>query len=87
MREYERVEKDYQISKYAELPLCIIVPGINNNRGFRTEKSLNSIFTQNYTNYRVILTDDASTDGTPEVIEKYLKFYDIPAEKVVLIKN
>jgi len=31
--------------------------------------------------------DDASTDGTQDLIEKYLKYYSIPESKGQLIKN
>jgi glycosyltransferase involved in cell wall biosynthesis len=57
--------------------MCIVAPGRNNNINFRVELNLNSIFTQNYTNYFVVLVDDASDDGTAEIIRKYLKFYNI----------
>ncbi len=56
---------------------CIIVPTYNNGKSFRTELNLNSIFSQNYSNYKVVIIDDASTDNTPVILQKYLKFYDI----------
>ena len=52
--------------------MCILVPGYNNNARFRIEYNLNSIFTQNYTNYRVVIIDDASVDGSGDVYRKYL---------------
>ncbi len=57
--------------------MCVIVPTYNNNQKFRMELSLNSIFSQNYTNYRVIVIDDGSIDGSPVFIKKYLNFYGI----------
>lgn len=69
------------------MPICVISPGYNNHGGFRSEKLLNSIFAQNYSNYRVVITDDASTDHTAEVIEKYLQFYGIKEDKAILVKN
>lgn len=42
--------------------MCIMVPGYNNNDKFRIEYNLNSIFAQNYTNYKVVIVNDASTD-------------------------
>lgn len=66
---------------------CIIVPTYNNGNSFRTELNLNSIFSQNYTNYKVVVIDDASTDNTPTIIKKYLDFYDISEKKCELVAN
>ena len=55
----------------------MVVTGHNTNKDFAIEANLNSIFTQNYSNYRVVIIDDGSDDGSQEVIEKYLKFYGI----------
>jgi glycosyltransferase involved in cell wall biosynthesis len=44
--------------------MCVVVPGYNNNAKFRLEYNLNSIFLQNYTNYFVVIINDASTDGS-----------------------
>lgn len=64
-REWHRLEKKFQLSKITkELPMCIVSPGFNNNAKFRIEYNLNSIFSQNYTNYKVIIINDASTDGS-----------------------
>lgn len=51
--------------------MCVVSPGYNNNAKFRIEYSLNSIFTQNYSNYKVIIINDASTDGSGEIYRKY----------------
>jgi len=64
-----------------------MVPGYNNNARFRIEYNLNSIFMQNYTNYKVIIIDDASTDGTTEAYKKYLDFYKIDKKYYTLIRN
>ena len=57
--------------------MCIVSTGYNNNDKFRIEYSLNSIFTQNYTNYKAVIINDASTDGSDEVYRKYFEFYQI----------
>ena len=67
--------------------MCIMVPGYNNNARFRIEYNLNSIFSQNYTNYRLILINDASTDGSGDVYREYMKFYNIPRDKYVYVEN
>ena len=81
------MERKYSVNKYNELPICVIAPGFNNNKDFRIEKNLNSVFLQNYTNYRIIITDDASDDGTADTVDKYLKFYGIGEDKAVFVKN
>ena len=48
---------------------------------------LDSIEHQNYTNYRLILTDDASTDGTYETIKQKIKQYPKLRAKTTLIHN
>jgi glycosyltransferase involved in cell wall biosynthesis len=37
---------------------------------------------QNYTNYKVVIIDDASTDQTPDLIQAYIDFYNIPSSKI-----
>ncbi len=77
--DYPRLDKLYNISKYPdEISFCLIAPGINNNQNNRIEYHLNSIFSQNYTNYLLVLIDDASTDGSQEIYRRYLDFHKIP---------
>jgi len=42
---------------------------------------------QNYTNYKAIIMDDVSTDGSLELYKKYLAFYKIDKKRYVLIEN
>ncbi len=60
-----------------EKPLVIIVPSFNNNEKHEdTERyrlNLDSIFSQEYSNYRVIYIDDCSTDGTADRVEGYVQ--------------
>jgi glycosyltransferase involved in cell wall biosynthesis len=67
--------------------MCILVPGYNNNAKFRIEHNLNSIFMQNYTNYKAVIIDDASTDGSLEIYKKYFAFYKIDKKYYTLISN
>lgn len=48
---------------------------------------MNSIFSQNYTNYKVVIIDDASKDDTAILIRKYLDYYRIAPERCELIVN
>jgi glycosyltransferase involved in cell wall biosynthesis len=41
-----------------------VVPTLNNGQDFRYEYNLQSIYNQNYTNYKVVVIDDASKDST-----------------------
>jgi len=49
--------------------VSIIVP--NYNHELFLEKRLDSIFTQTFTDYEVILLDDASSDNSISILEKY----------------
>ena len=70
-----------------EIPMCIVVPGYNNNARFRLEYNLNSIFRQNYTNYFAVIINDASTDGSDELFRNYLRHYGINPHRYVYIEN
>lgn len=70
-----------------QLPFCIVVPSFNNANNFRYEYNLQSIFNQDYSNYRVVIIDDASTDNTTALIKYFLKKSKELASKVVLITN
>ena len=37
------------------------------------ERCLNSILSQTYSNFELIIIDDGSTDGCPQIINKYEK--------------
>ena len=52
-----------------EKKFSIIIP--NYNKEQYIEETLNSIFNQTYKNYEVIVIDDASTDNSLEIINKY----------------
>ena len=67
--------------------MCIIAPGYNNNAKFRIEYHLNSVFQQNYTNYFLVLINDASTDNSDEVYRKWFDFYNIDRKNYIYIEN
>lgn len=54
----------------AEKPMVVIIPSYNNIQWY--EINLASVFTQEYTNYRVIYIDDCSTDGTGNAVVNYV---------------
>lgn len=68
----------------AEKPLVIVVPSYNNSEWY--QKNLDSIFSQQYNNYRVIYIDDCSPDNTGNLVEEYIKKCN-QQHRVTLIKN
>lgn len=62
-------EDKYHISKYKEMPICVVVPSYNNAAKDRYFHNMNSILQQDYSNYRIIFIDDASDDRTGELIK------------------
>ena len=48
------------------------MPTYNNNVKKRAIRNLKSIAQQNYSNYRVLIIDDASTDSTGKTIVEYV---------------
>jgi glycosyltransferase involved in cell wall biosynthesis len=67
--------------------MCIIVPSYNNNANFRIEYNLNSIFQQNYSNYFVVIVNDASTDASDLLYRNYLDFWNFTPSSYVYISN
>ena len=64
------------------LKVSIIVP--NYNHAEYLEERLNSIYSQTYTNYEVILLDDCSTDASRDILLRYQKMF---PEKTRIIFN
>lgn len=67
-----------------ELPIVVVVCSYNNSQW--SENTLNSIFTQKYKNFRVIIVDDCSTDNNREVIQGYIDKHNL-AKQVTFICN
>jgi glycosyltransferase involved in cell wall biosynthesis len=71
-----------------EHPIAVIIPSYNNSKNY--QKNLNSIFLQDYQNYRVLYFDDASTDDTYNLVLKYLDNFPLAKQKTTVfhsIKN
>lgn len=68
----------------AEIPIVVVIPSYNNKQWYQS--NLGSVFNQKYENYRVIYIDDASPDGTGELVREYIK--ELGQEhRVTLIQN
>lgn len=63
-----------------------MVPTVNNGKDFRYAYNLRSIINQNYTNYKIVIIDDASTDFNADLIQEFLDENPIP-QKVTLVRN
>ena len=61
-----------------------IIPSYNNEQW--VEKSLDSIFTQNYDNYHILYFDDASTDNTGKKVQECCQKHN-KADKLTYIRN
>jgi glycosyltransferase involved in cell wall biosynthesis len=53
---------------------------------YRYEYNLRSIYNQNYTNYKIVIIDDASKDNTVELISDFIEENPIP-QPIYIIKN
>jgi glycosyltransferase involved in cell wall biosynthesis len=69
---------------YPEKPIVVVIPSYNNQQWYIN--NLQSVLSQSYDNFKVIYTDDCSSDKTGELVEAYLAEHD-PYERVFLIKN
>ena len=51
------------------------------------EESIKSVLAQTYTNWELIIVDDASTDDTDEVVKKFTEPAEVNASKIHYLKN
>jgi glycosyltransferase involved in cell wall biosynthesis len=68
----------------SEHPIVVVVCSYNNSQW--SKNTLQSIFDQNYENFRVIIVDDCSTDNNVEVIQAFIDDNCL-ADRVTFIKN
>jgi len=74
----------YKTKEIEEKPLVIIVLSYNNSEW--VEKNIQSIFSQKYSNYRVIYIDDCSDDNTYELVKTYVNQHNMN-DRITIIKN
>src|SRR5581483_7305078 len=65
-------------------PFFILVHASNHKNWVK--KNLDSLFAQSYNNFRVIYIDDASSDGTQECVEDYIRINSLK-ERLIFIKH
>jgi glycosyltransferase involved in cell wall biosynthesis len=69
---------------YSEKMIVVVTASYNNKEWY--EKNLMSIFSQKYFNYHVLYIDDCSTDGTPDLVEKWADDHGV-SDRITLIRN
>lgn len=65
-------------------PFVVLIASYNNEQW--CERNLESVFSQEYENYRVIYVDDCSTDSTGQLVDKYVQHSGKPG-KVTFVHN
>jgi glycosyltransferase involved in cell wall biosynthesis len=65
----------------------VIVPTFNNVKNNRFLWNLESILQQEYSNLKVVIIDDGSTDNTTARIAKHLSWKNAPKDRFTLIKS
>ncbi len=63
--------------------LCYVFLPVYNGKRY-VKETLERVLEQDYTNYKVIITDDCSTDDTYMLLKEYRKKY---PEKIILMRN
>lgn len=65
--------------------MVVVIPSYNNKNW--VYQNLTSVLTQDYSSYRIIYIDDASTDGTADEVEKCLAADKSIESKFTLVRN
>ncbi len=68
----------------AELRFVFFIKSFNNAAWYK--KNLMSVFTQKYANYHILYVDDASVDGTADLVEKFAKEVG-HQDKITIVRN
>jgi len=67
-----------------ERSIVVVIPSYNNKDYY--ERNLGMLFSQKYDNYKVIYIDDASPDGTGDLVEAYVREQG-QEERFTLVRN
>ncbi|MBS0604953.1 MAG: glycosyltransferase family 2 protein [Verrucomicrobia bacterium] len=67
-----------------EKAIVVVIPSYNNKEWY--QRNLDSVLSQNYHNFRVIYIDDASPDGTGNLVKAYIKKKN-EQKRVTLVQN
>jgi len=93
-REYQYIVNNYSLMwqqqqspqemAVDEKPMVFVILSYNNKDWF--EQNLSSVTIQQYHNYRIIYIDDASTDGTGDLVSEFIKKNNLE-DRCTLIRN
>jgi len=67
-----------------EKPFVVVIPSYKNADWY--QKNLDSVFYQNYSNYRVVYVDDCSPDRTADLVSRYVLDHG-QSERFTLVRN
>src|SRR5690348_10732521 len=67
----EAGEAQKRESSVQEKPIVVVIPSYNNKEWY--QRNLDSVFSQDYKNFRIIYIDDASPDGTGSLVKAYIR--------------
>ena len=68
-----------------DIKFSIVIPAYNT--GKYIHKTLDSVYSQTYSNYEVVIVNDGSTDSTSEIIRNYFKNFPAVHYKLIEQKN
>lgn len=73
-QQFLRLDQKYEIDRFhsQQLRFCIVTNSYKNAERGLIYRNIDSILQQNYTNYHVVYTDDASPDLTGQRVIEYL---------------
>lgn len=74
-------EKKYELP---EKPFVVVIPSYNNKNWYK--RNLDSVFNQEYHNYRIIYVDDCSPDNTGQLVMEYARTQG-KENKIIVIIN
>ena len=86
--EYYYLNQKYGLdSEVEELPICIVSPFRNFKKVQNSWRYFESINNQNYSNYKVVMSDDVSDDGSIEYIKQEITKYPRLNNRLLLLRN
>ena len=69
---------------FVQKAFVVVIPSYNNKNWFK--RNLDSVFNQEYNNYRIIYIDDCSTDNTGQLVKEYAQALG-KEDKITIIIN